>query len=388
MIPRVRPTVFSLLGAGLLMLATGCASIESELPQTDWSQAPVVDGIVQEQMLDGLRRPWGVAWLPEGGLLVTERGGRLLYFSQPESEALTVAGLPEVFTGGQGGLLDVSVHPRFSENRLVYLAYSTGSRQANRTRVARFRFDGERLTERQVVFQVEELKSGRQHFGSRLLWLPDETLLISIGDGGNPPLRFEGKLQREQAQNQETLFGAVVRINDDGSIPRDNPFVDSPEARDEFYTVGNRNIQGIARDPQTGRVWASEHGSRGGDELNEILPGENYGWPLVSHSREYGRFIPVADHQSLEGYEDPAMVWMETVAPSGLAVREGRLYAGGLVSQAVHEITLDQQGAFVSQRVIPIGARVRDVRVGQDGALYVLTDEEENGRLLRLLLPD
>ena len=130
-------------------------------------------------------------------------------------------------------------------------------------------------------------------------------MLISIGDGGNPPLRFEGELQREQAQNQETLFGAVIRINDDGSIPRDNPFIDSPEARDEFYTVGNRNIQGLARNPETGRVWASEHGSRGGDELNEILPGENYGWPLVSHSREYGRFISVAEHQSFGGLHGP-----------------------------------------------------------------------------------
>jgi glucose/arabinose dehydrogenase len=235
---------------------------------------------------------------------------------------------------------------------------------------------------------VESFKSGGQHFGSRLLWLPDGTLLVSIGDGGNPPLRFEGELQREQAQNQETLFGGIVRVNADGSIPRDNPFVGSPEARDEFFTVGNRNIQGLAYNETSGRIWASEHGSRGGDELNHLQAGENYGWPLVSHSREYVSFTPVAEYQSLEGYEDPAMVWMETVAPSGLAVHDGRLYAGGLVSQAVHEILLNAEGNFESQRIIPIGARVRDVRVGPDGALYVLTDQAENGRLIRLALPE
>lgn len=377
----------ALIVTPLIMLAAGCGTIESDVPQTDWTTEPVQEDVEQEVVLDGLQHPWAVAWLPDGGILVTERAGRLLYFETPDSDPEEVRGVPEVYAEGQGGLLDVVLHPSFEENRLVYLAYSVGTQDANRTRVSRFRLVDGRLSDPELVFQVQSPKSGEQHFGSRLLWLPDGTLLVSIGDGGNPPLRFEGALQREQAQNRETLFGGVVRLNDDGSVPGDSPFVGSPEARDEFFTVGNRNIQGLAYDETTGRIWASEHGSRGGDELNELRAGENYGWPLVSHSREYVRFTPVAEHQSLEGYADPAMVWMETVAPSGLAIRDGRLYAGGLVSEAVHEIVLDEDGAFDSQRVIPIGVRVRDVRVGPDGALYVLTDEEENGRLIRMALP-
>jgi glucose/arabinose dehydrogenase len=237
------------------------------------------------------------------------------------------------------------------------------------------------------VFANNEYKDGNQHFGSRIAWLPDGTMLIAIGDGGNPPLRFGDGLQREQAQEPTTLFGNVVRINPDGSVPEDNPFLDRQGYRPELYSIGNRNIQGLAYDAASGRVWATEHGSRGGDEVNIIAAGANYGWPLVSHSREYVRGTPVSRFQTLEGYADPQLVWLDTVAPSGLAVDGDTLYAGGLRSQSVHVISVDEGGEFVGESVIPIGQRVRDVRIGPDGRLWVLTDDAENGRLLRMDRP-
>lgn len=371
----------------LVALLSACASIESDLPQVDWSALPELPGVRIETLESGLDRPWGHVWLPDGGLLITERGGSLWHVPELGNPRISIAGVPEVFAEGQGGLLDIALHPNFSENAYVYLAFASGTSDANRTRVWRYRFTGSRLSEGTEVFAVNADKTGNQHFGSRLLFLPDGTLLISVGDGGNPPIRFAGALQREQAQNPQTLFGNVVRITDDGGIPGDNPFLGEQDTRPELFTTGHRNVQGLARDPATGLLWVSEHGSRGGDELNRLVPGENYGWPLVSHSREYVRGTPVSENQSLPGYEDPALVWMETIAPSGLAAVDGVLYAGGLVSQAVHVVRTDDSGAYLSQAVIPIGARVRDVRIAPDGSLSVLTDEAGTGRLLRVVLP-
>ncbi len=387
---RRRRTAGIRTGTTVLLLAYGlsaCASIESELPQVDWSTLPELSGVRIETLESGMDRPWGHVWLPDGGLLITERDGRLWHVPELGDPRVDVDGVPEVFAEGQGGLLDIALHPDFAENRLIYLAFASGTRNANRTRVWRYRFTGSRLSNGTEVFAVNADKSGGQHFGSRLFFLPDGTLLISIGDGGNPPIRFEGDLQREQAQNPETLFGNVIRVNADGSIPPDNPFLDQTDTRPEFFTTGHRNVQGLALDSATGFLWVSEHGSRGGDELNRLIPGENYGWPLVSHSREYVRGTRVSENQTLPGYADPALVWMETIAPSGLAAADGVLYAGGLVSQAIHVVTTSDSGEYLDQSVIPIGARVRDVRFAPDGTLSVLTDEEGSGRLLRVTLP-
>jgi glucose/arabinose dehydrogenase len=347
--------------------------------------------IEPEVLLDGLNRPWSMAWLPDGRLLMTERGGRLWLLSASGSDPTEVGGVPPVFSSGQGGLLDVSVGPEEGGLRWIYLAYAAGDEEANRTEVSRFLLDESGaapvLADAELVFANNEYKDGNQHFGSRIAWLPDGTMLIAIGDGGNPPLRFGDGLQREQAQEPTTLFGNVVRINPDGSVPEDNPFLDRQGYRPELYSIGNRNIQGLAYDAASGRVWATEHGSRGGDEVNIIAAGANYGWPLVSHSREYVRGTPVSRFQTLEGYADPQLVWLDTVAPSGLAVDGDTLYAGGLRSQSVHVISVDEGGEFVGESVIPIGQRVRDVRIGPDGRLWVLTDDAENGRLLRMDRP-
>jgi glucose/arabinose dehydrogenase len=242
-----------------------------------------------------------------------------------------------------------------------------------------------------VIFEVNTKKFGNQHFGSRLLWMPDGTLLVSIGDGGNPPIRLEGDWIRKQAQNRASHLGKVLRIRDDGSAPSDNPFTASSDANPLVWTYGHRNIQGMAYDPLRSLVWVSEHGALGGDELNAIRSGENFGWPTVTFSREYYDRSKISPHTTKPGMVDPVLVWMTAIAPSGLTLYtadrfprwRGDLLAGGLKSQDIRRIDLDAAGRVVGQSALRIGQRVRDVRQGPDGLLYVLTDES-SGSLIRL----
>jgi len=345
-------------------------------------------------LTDSLEHPWGMDWLPDGTLLVTERPGRLRVVKDGALDPTPVSGLPNVLNRGQGGLMDVSVHPQFADNQWVYFTYADGTGAANRTQVARARFDarseGGALSDWEVIFEVNRTKEGTQHFGSRLVWMPDNTLLVSIGDGGNPPVSLEGDLIRNQAQNLGSHLGSLIRLNDDGSVPADNPFVNTPDADPAIWSYGHRNIQGVAIDSASGQIWATEHGSRGGDELNRIAAGENYGWPVVTHSREYSGG-EISSERSRPGMVDPLVVWTPSIAPSGLMLYRGEqipqwqgdLFAGGLVSQSIQHIELNEAGAVVSQTPIDIGQRVREVDQGPDGWVYVLTDET-NGRLVRL----
>jgi glucose/arabinose dehydrogenase len=341
-------------------------------------------------VLSGLEHPWSMAWLPDGAILITERPGRLRIVRNGTLEPAPIAGVPPVFAEGQGGLMEVSIHPNFAKNRFIYLTYSHGTGQANRTRVARATFDGKALSDVKVIFEVSQAKEGTQHFGSRIVWLSDNTMLVAIGDGGNPPVQLDGELIRKQAQNLRSQLGKIVRLNDDGSIPSNNPFVKTAHANPSVWSYGHRNTQGLTFDAATGRIWQTEHGARGGDEVNLVKAGKNYGWPLVTYSREY--FGPeISSERSRPGMEDPKLVWTPSIAPSGLAFYngdrfpawKGNLFAGGLVSKDVRRITLDGAGNVVSQQSIDIGQRVRDVRQGPDGLLYVLTDEQ-NGQLIRL----
>jgi aldose sugar dehydrogenase len=344
----------------------------------------------QTTVVEGLDRPWGMAWMLDGTMLVTEKAGRLRVIRNGKLEPTPIAGVPEVMTSGQGGLLDVSLHPKFAENRFIYLTYAHGTENANRTRLARATFDGKSLQNLRVIFEVSQVKSDGQHFGSRILWLPDGTMLMAIGDGGNPPVSLEGDLIRKQAQNLRSRLGKIVRLKDDGSVPRDNPMATNAKAEPAIWSYGHRNIQGLTFDPIAKRVWATEHGSRGGDELNLAVAGKNYGWPIVTHSKEYfgGE---ISSERSKPGMIDPMVVWTPAIAPSGLAFYsgdrfpgwKGDLFAGGLVSQDVRRIDLDASGIVKGQEVIPVGQRVRDVRQGPDGLLYILTDAAD-GRLIRL----
>lgn len=341
-------------------------------------------------VFDSLEHPWGMAWLPDGSMLITERAGRLRLVRDGVLDPNPIPGVPALFAENQGGLLDIAVHPNFEVNRLVYFTYSHGTTSANRTRIARATFDGEALSDWQVIFEVAQTKPRGQHFGSRLAWLADGTLLASIGDGGNPPIELEGELIRQQAQNVGSHLGKIVRLNDDGSVPTDNPFVDDPGAEPAVWSYGHRNIQGLTVNPTTNQVWASEHGSRGGDEVNRVNGGANHGWPVATHSREYSGGL-ISPEQSLPGMVDPVVIWTPSIAPSGLAVYtgnrfpewQGDLFAGGLVSQDIRHIELDASGNVANEASIAIGQRVREVQQGPDGLLYVLTDEP-NGQLIRL----
>jgi glucose/arabinose dehydrogenase len=349
-----------------------------------------------------------MAFLPNGDLLVTELLGQLRYVRKGRLEEKPIEGVPSVAAGGQGGLMDVTLHPDFARNRLVYLSHSHGDESSSRTRVIRGELRGRALKNVQTVFEVSQGKPRLQHNGSRFAWLPDKTLLVTIGDGGNPPTMLEGGLIREQAQNLDSHLGKIVRIHDDGRIPADNPFLDRPDAKRELYSAGHRNPQGLARDPVSGRVYATEHGSQGGDELNLIEAGANYGWPRTTYALEYGpERKPIAPQQSLPGMKDPLAVWTPAIAPSGLTVYRGKVYpqwdgdvfAGALRIDgqpnpgALLRIDLDDSGNVLGQERIDLGAaRVRDVRTGPDGKLYVvLTDTanfrdrgQRNGRIVRL----
>ncbi len=381
-------TAICLITLGLLSVSSGCAAETGPAPIS--AEVPEAGGWRAETVVRGLEHPWSIAWLPDGSALVTERAGRLRLIRDGRLDPKPVQGLPPVLASGQGGLLDVSLHPAFAENRYIYLTFVSGARNANRTSLARGRFDGHALRDVAVIFRNADPKSGGQHFGSRIVWLPDNSLLMSIGDGGNPPISFRGENIRDQAQNTGTHFGKVLRLKDDGTAHPDNPFADRPGAKPEIWSMGHRNIQGMTRDPDSGRVWANEHGSRGGDELNVIQGGSNYGWPVVTYSMEY--WGPrISNETSRPGITEPKLVWTPSKAPSGLAFYtgdvypgwKGDLFSGALKFREVRRVRL-QGDRVVGEEKLTIGQRVRDVRQGPDGYLYLLTDETD-GALLRIL---
>jgi glucose/arabinose dehydrogenase len=300
----------------LSLLSTGCEVRSGPAPIS--ADVPNATGWRAEVVVDGLRHPWSIAWLPDGSALVTERPGRLRVIRSGRLQAQPISGLPPLFADEQGGLLDVALHPDFEHNHLVYLSLSIGSADANRTALARGRLDGDALRDVEIIFKNPDTKTGGQHFGSRLLWLPDGSLLMSIGDGGNPPASFRGDYIRKQAQNPGTVFGKIVHLNADGSPYPDNPIANKPGARPELGPRGQRTLPGRALDPD-GRGWANEHGAAGGDELNLIDGGNNYGWPEVSYSNEYWG-PPVADRTTRADVTDPILVWTPSKAPSGLVV--------------------------------------------------------------------
>ena len=395
---------------GLLALIPAIGITHPAGPAEHTGSGPEAEGWRTETIVDGLRHPWSIAWLADGSALVTERPGRLRLIhnalggaggnagGQAESKAkldpTPIRGTPEVCACGQGGLLDISLHPDFADNQLVYLTFAEGSKDANRTALARGRLDLEskRLQDLEILFRNADEKSGGQHFGSRLLWLPDGTLLMSIGDGGNPPLAFDGENIRNQAQNPATHFGSVLRLNADGSAPADNPFVEQADAKPELYSIGHRNIQGLTRDPDSGRVWANEHGSRGGDEINLIEAGNNYGWPEVTYSMEYSG-PRISDKTQAPGMTQPTVVWTPSIAPSGMTLYtgddfpawQGDLISGALAFKQLRRTEFDGTRA-VGEEKLSISRRVRAVSQGPDGGLYILTDEPD-GALLRIV-PD
>ena len=334
----------------------------------------------------GLAHPWGMVFLPDGRLLVTERPGRLRVVS-PQGQQVSdpVQGVPTVFAQGQGGLLDVALAPDFASSRWVYLSYAEpGPDGTASTAVARGRLDEQatRLQEVQVIFRQEPKVSGGNHFGSRLAFSPQGQLFITLGE----------RFKFQPAQDLSSDLGKIVRINPDGSVPQDNPFVGRSDARPEIWSYGHRNVQGAAINPATGVLWAHEFGPRGGDELNIPEPGRNYGWPLVSWGRHYnGEAIP--DPATRPDLAGSVRHWTPVISPSGMIFYtgdafptwRGNILIGGLTTRGIIRLELDGNSVKAEHR-IGLGHRIRDVGQGPDGAVYALTDEDQ-GEILRLTPP-
>lgn len=370
-------------------------------PRISRGRVAVEEGVKLTPVVDGLTYPWGMAWLPDGAIVVTEREGRVRIIRNGALDGAAIPFPAPVTSGGdggitrgQGGLMDVAASPNFARDRTLYFTYAEGDAAANRTVVARAKLDGGALKGMTTVYRNPDAKERGQHFGSRLLFTPDGALLVSIGDGGNPPVQFQGAFIRTQAQNLGTSFGKVLRLTPDGKPRAGNPFASDAGAaggaRASVWTYGHRNVQGLAFDAATGRIWASEHGAAGGDELNVLEAGANYGWPAVTYAREYADGAVISEKTRTPDVRDPVVVWLDTHAPSGLAVYrgdrlpglQGAVLSGGLITQDIR-VVRPQEGQRARETRIPVGERVRDVRVGPDGFVYVLTDGER-GRLLRL----
>lgn len=365
----------------LLVLALSSVGVAAELQRSEKAAFRVVE------LTRGLEHPWSVAFLPDGRFLVSERPGRLrLIAADGRLDPRSVAGVPAVVARGQGGLLDVVLHPHFASNGWVYLSYAGGGEGGAGTEVARGRLvsdaGGSRLVDLQVIYRQQPKSEARVHFGSRLVFGRDGMLYVTQGDRG----------EMERAQAPGDLAGKLVRLHDDGRVPADNPWRGVAGARPEAYSTGHRSMQGAALHPQSGALWTHENGPQGGDEINVIRPGRNYGWPVITYGVNYGlgTKIGVGTHQP--GMEQPLYQWTPSIAPSGMAFYtggrfpgwQGNLFVGALKAQALLRLALDGERVVGEERLL-VGevGRIRDVRQGADGFLYLLTDAAD-GRLLRL----
>jgi len=386
-------------GLGLMVSAaflTGCFEAQ---PAPDLPERLSTEFTLTE-IAGGLKKPWSVAELPgNGGYLVTEKSGRLLRISG-KGERVDLTGLPDdLYASGQGGLLDVVIAPDFVTSAEVYISYSYGDDDANGTALLRARLDGSVLASPDVIFRAGPPKAGNSHFGGKIVFLPDETLVLSLGDGFG---------YREDAQKPDTHLGKLIRISRDGSVPDDNPY--NQKIKDEsgkllatqatpflpeIYSLGHRNVQGLAFDAETGVLWEHEHGPRGGDELNQVEPGANYGWPLATKGRDY-QGARISPYESFQGMVDPVHGWTPSIAPSGLVIYRGAMFPdwngdaliGGLASRDIRRVDLEN-GISVGEDDLlsDLNMRVRDLRVAQDGALLILIEksaESGDGKLLRL----
>jgi glucose/arabinose dehydrogenase len=361
----------------LTLVQPACAGDEPLTVATERGKVRVVT------VAQGLQHPWGMAFLPDGRVLVTERPGRMRIVATDGTLGPALEGLPPVSVTGQGGLLDVQLDPEFRANSLVYWSYAEPRTGGNGTAVARGRLTERDLADVQVIFRQDVTIDGRHHFGSRLVFGRDGRLFITLGDRNS---------ERARAQTLDSHIGKVVRIERDGKVPTDNPFAGRADARPEIWSYGHRNVQGAALHPATGELWTNEHGPKGGDELNRTLAGRNYGWPLVTYGKEYsGKTI--SETPTAPGIEPPVHYWVPSIATSGLMFYtgerfpqwRGNAFVGGLAAQQLSRLEMDGN-RVVHEEVLfkgTLNQRVRDVEQGPDGLIYLLTDEDD-GKLLRI----
>lgn len=327
-------------------------------------------------------KPWSIAFLPGGDMLVTERAGQLRIIRNGALLPEPVAGVPQVATvSSQGGLLEVALHPNFAENRMLYLTYSKPQADGqSTTALVRGRFENDRLTGVTQLF--ESVSRGRGHFGGKIAFDKNGFLFLTLGDRQVPPA---GDLKAHPAQDLSNHHGTIVRLHDDGRVPADNPFVNSAGARPEIWSYGHRNVQGIAIHPETGDVWATEHGPQGGDELNLIQPGQNYGWPVIGFGVNYTTGLAIHSGTHREGMEQPRHVWVPSIGISGLMVYtgdrfpgwKGNLFTGGMVGQQLARLTLEGTEVVSRETLVPQMGRIRDVRQSPDGYIYLITEDRD-----------
>jgi len=375
----------SLLTAIVFCLVWGGAALSQPQGEAPRSPTPAaVNGPVRvETAARGLEHPWGLALLPDGRMLVTERPGRLRIVERDGRLSEPLAGVPQVFGQGQGGLLDVALSPGFAQDRLVYISFAEPGEGGAGTAVARGRLGERGLEGTQVIWRQQPKVNGPNHWGSRLVFRPDGTLFVTLGD------RFS---YRERAQELSVTIGKIVRINADGSVPRDNPFVDRAGARAEIWSYGHRNVQAAALQPQTGQLWTVEHGARGGDELNRPEAGKNYGWPVITYGVDYSG-ARIGEGTAKPGMEQPVYYWDPVIAPSGMIFYTGEAFPdwrgsiliGGLQSRVLVRLVLAGGRVAREERYLADQReRIRDVRQGPNGTLYLLTDSPQ-GRVLRVV---
>jgi aldose sugar dehydrogenase len=331
---------------------------------------------------DGLVQPWSIAFLPDGDALITERPGRLRVLRRGKLLPEAVEGVPAVFHSSQGGLLEVMPHPDFASNRVIYLTFSKPGATDSKatTALVRGRFEGTRLTDVEQLF--EAVTEGRNHFGGKIAFDRNGYLFLTLGDRQVPP---QGNLETHPAQDLSNHHGKIVRLHDDGRVPTDNPFVNRAGARPEIWSYGHRNVQGLAIHPETGDLWTNEHGPQGGDELNRIQPGRNYGWPVIGFGVNYQTGLAIHAGTHREGMEQPAHVWVPSIGISGLMFYtgnrfpewRGNLFVGGMARHRLARLTLDGQRVVSEETLVPQMGRIRDVRQGPDGDIYLVTDNRE-----------
>ena len=373
------------LGGGLAAAALACAGVASAATPGAYTIQQTERHAVRVTILAaGLEHPWSLAFLPDGRMLVTERPGRLRYVEADGTlDPTPIAGLPAAMAqAGQGGLHDVALHPDFAHNGLVYIAYAGTDGRRYGTELARGRLDGHRLADVEVLFRALPKSHGGRHFGARVVLDGKGHVFLTLGDRG----------ERPRAQDLGDHAGSVIRLAEDGGVPNDNPFASTAGARPEIFSLGNRNVQGAAMNPWTGELWAHEHGPQGGDEVNVIRSGANYGWPVITYGRNYGTGTRIGEGARKEGMAQPLHQWTPSIAPSGMAFYDGdrfpgwrgSLLVGALKFRLLSRLELDGERVVREERMLEdVLGRIRDVRVGPDGLVYLLNDHP-NGAIARL----
>lgn len=365
---------------------TGLLLLPVALPAQDSTYRSAEHDYRITTVATGLENPWSLAFLPNGDMLVTERAGRLRVIRGGRLLPNAVEGVPAVRTGGQGGLLDVVLHPQFASNRLVYLSYAKPNADGSQgtTAIVRGRFENDRLTNVQEVIETKMWSPGRGHHGSRMAFDRNGFLFITLGDRQVPP---SGNLEQHPAQDLSTHHGKMLRLHDDGRVPADNPFVSRQGALPEIWSYGHRSMQGLAIHPQTGDVWESEHGPQGGDEINVIEAGKNYGWPVIGYGVNYRSGAAIHPGTHREGMEQPVHIWVPSIGTAGLTFYtgdrfprwKGNLFAGGLVGMRLQRLSVDGRRVYAQETLAQGVGRIRDVRQGPDGFIYLVLDNRGEG---------